>query len=133
MVNGPGFISEPFPIDEKVRSRSSQEMNSRSAVGCPASLHDFRPERWLCRNENGHLRFDARGAPTMPFGAGPRGCFGRKLGMMELKIFLTLIIWNFELKAIPERFASFKGKEHLTHLPEQCFIRLEKCGPRTGK
>lgn len=125
MVNGPSFVAEPFPIDNELRSRSSREAQKRIGTGSPASISDFNPERWLRRDEQGRLVFDSRGAPMLPFGAGPRGCFGRKLGLLELRIILTLIVWTFDLKEIPEQHASFKDKEHLTRLPEQCFVRLE--------
>lgn len=76
MTNGPGFLDTPLPVDEKKRSVSSQESKSKNGVWDAADIGTFLPERWL-RRESGTLHFDARAGPAQPFGAGPRGCFGK--------------------------------------------------------
>ena len=53
---------------------------------------EFRPERWL-DNPTG-------GAPSsfcwLPFGAGPRGCLGTRLGLTEVVIGVALLVQRFE-------------------------------------
>lgn len=37
---------------------------------------------------------------------------------------VVLIVWNFQLDAIPEALSSFKAKPGLAHRPEMAFVRL---------
>ncbi|KAL4978762.1 benzoate 4-monooxygenase cytochrome P450 [Aspergillus desertorum] len=55
--------------------------------------YDFKPERWLGKNEQDIL--DA----SQPFSLGPRGCLGRNLGWMELRTTLAKLhfAYDFEL------------------------------------
>ena len=43
----------------------------------PRTIDKFDPERWLEKDSEGNVVFNSRAGPTMPFGAGPRGCFGK--------------------------------------------------------
>lgn len=82
------------------------------------------PERWLSENEKGHTSFNPWAGPVHPFGAGTRGCWGRKLASQELKILVTLIIWNFELQPTPAELSTFAAHDVLTHGPQKCYLRL---------
>ena len=94
----------------------------------------FVPERWLVpvrggRNEadgeaDTEVEFDPAAGPSLPFGLGVRGCFGRRLAYMELRILFTLIVWNFELQLCPAELSSYRAIDGLTHKPQQCFLRL---------
>jgi cytochrome P450 len=61
---------DDFVIDPKVRSPTSRAREAgrweRSTKGL------YRPERWL----DADGKFNAYAGPMLPFGAGPRGCFG---------------------------------------------------------
>jgi cytochrome P450 len=48
------------------------------------------------RKEKGD-EFDPSAKPVLAFGLGLRGCFGKRLAYVEIRILITLIIWNFEL------------------------------------
>jgi cytochrome P450 len=53
--------------------------------------HEFDPDRW----------FRADGATTAafaPFSIGPRGCVGKPLSMIELRLVTAFILWNYDLK-----------------------------------
>ncbi|QIW95517.1 hypothetical protein AMS68_001035 [Peltaster fructicola] len=121
---GPDFVEPSLPIDESTRSASSQEAKSKSGVWDPVTVRDFRPERWLKSNAAGEIEFDPKAGPSLLFGGGMRGCFGRKLAELQLKILLTLIIWNFELEETPIALSSYKSKDGITHAPRQCYLRL---------
>ncbi|KAI8623342.1 benzoate 4-monooxygenase cytochrome P450 [Xylariaceae sp. FL1651] len=54
----------------------------------------FVPERWLERNSQDIL--DA----TQPFSLGSRSCMGRSLGLLELRLTLTKIIWKYDLELL---------------------------------
>ena len=119
-------MTPPKAVDESLRSASSQENKSRVGVWDAATINTFDPERWLTQDENGQLFFNTSAGPAHPFGAGPRGCYGRKLANLTLKIVLALILWQFELLSLPEELASFKGEDKLTHEPQQMYLRLAK-------
>ncbi|GAB1743990.1 hypothetical protein NU219Hw_g1030t1 [Hortaea werneckii] len=124
VTNGPGYLEAPLPIDESKRSKTSQESRDKNGMWEVSDIGVFKPERWLIRNEDGQTDFDARAGPAQPFGAGPRGCFGRKLASLELKIIIVLIVWNFRLLPTPPQLSSFLGQDKITHTPQQCYLRL---------
>ena len=78
--NGPGYISAPLHVDDSKRSQSSIDNKDRYGMWEVSNIGAFQPERWLKKNEKGEMEFNPRAGPAHPFGAGPRGCFGRKLG-----------------------------------------------------
>ena len=137
MSNGPGFFRPGFPIDERLRSKTSQA--SPEAVGTwnSGDMHLFKPERWLefqvadtdvenlAEADMEKATFNARKGPMNSFGGGPRGCFGRRLAYMELRILLVLVLWNFRLKEIAMDMRSYRRKEQITVEPADCHIRLE--------
>lgn len=69
--------------------------------------------------------FDGAAGPSIPFGLGPRDCFGRKLAYVELKLVLTLLVWSFGFLPCPPQFPSYEGVEALTRKPAQCFVKLQ--------
>lgn len=77
LTQGPGFVAPSIPIDEHVRSTSSKESKDKNGAWDEATIHEFDPERWLEEDSEGNVVFNSRAGPTMPFGAGPRGCFGK--------------------------------------------------------
>jgi hypothetical protein len=50
---------------------------------------------------------------------------GRKWAALEVRIMVVLIIWKFQLEAIPEPLSSFKPEPGLAHRPEMAFVRLK--------
>ena len=89
-----------------------------------SDIGTFMPERWLSKNEKGEMEFIPRAGPLHAFGAGPRGCFGKKLAALELKIIFSLVLWNFELQMTPPDLSSFRGRDVMTHVPQQMYLRL---------
>ncbi|KAK3659996.1 hypothetical protein LTR56_000922 [Elasticomyces elasticus] len=122
--NGPGFITKPLPVDEQKRSKTSQESVSRHGMWDVSDIGVFQPERWLTKNEKGDLVFDPLAGPMLGFGLGPRGCWGRKLALLEMNILFTLVIWNLELLTVPDKLSTFAAKDVMTHVPQHCYLRL---------
>ncbi|EHK22093.1 uncharacterized protein TRIVIDRAFT_191731 [Trichoderma virens Gv29-8] len=54
----------------------------------------FKPERWLSRSSP-----DLRDQ-SQPFLLGPRGCIGRNLAMLEMRLVLSKLFWNFDFEII---------------------------------
>ncbi|KAK3950851.1 hypothetical protein QBC32DRAFT_6304 [Pseudoneurospora amorphoporcata] len=64
-------------------------------------LGEFKPERWLKTNkETGREDFDPLAGPMLTFGLGPRGCYGKRLAMMSLRIHFVMIVWWFRLGGV---------------------------------
>lgn len=91
----------------------------------------FIPERWLKKGD-GHgdddkvLVYDAQAGPMLSFSLGLRGCFGRRLAYLTMRILFTMLFWNFELEAVPEALDTWKAVQILTRKPRQCFVRLRE-------
>ncbi|KAI0019469.1 cytochrome P450 [Xylariomycetidae sp. FL0641] len=125
----------PVPVPEDVRSPSSraafQKAGARDWAASPAGqdLDAFAPERWLKRaDDDGEgVVFDAAALPQNSFGGGPRGCFGKRLGRMELQIMITLVTLSFRFLPVPAELNSFQVTEAVLRPPVQCFVKLEAC------
>ncbi|KAF1987323.1 cytochrome P450 [Aulographum hederae CBS 113979] len=52
----------------------------------------FIPERWLSEEYQGDQKLASR-----PFSLGPRGCIGKDLSYVEMRLVLTRMIWNFDI------------------------------------
>lgn len=74
--SGPGYVDAPLPVNEDKRSSSSRDSKDKNRAWNVSDIGIFMPERWLAEGEGSDMRFDSRAGPALPFGAGPRGCFG---------------------------------------------------------
>ncbi|TPX07063.1 uncharacterized protein E0L32_011051 [Thyridium curvatum] len=122
MNNGPGKLMKPIEVPESLRSDSSREAKDRTGAWDPSDIGVFKPERWLVNDEAGNYTFDPLAGPAHPFGAGPRGCFGRKWALLEIRIIFVLAFWNFELLPTPESLSSWRVGEQ--NQAEQMYLRL---------
>lgn len=136
--HGRSYFLPSGNIEESRRSLQSREEKKRGRTN---SWHEngaslFQPERWLERSEpdSGKLErdddfvFNSQAGPINTFGMGLRGCFGRRLAYVELRIMLVLMIWNLELLRCPAKLSSYTAKLVHTGKPRQCFIRLKVVG-----
>lgn len=99
---------------EQVRQAVSRSEDCNSPV---YSLDKFVPERWL---RDG--KFDANAVHMLPFSAGSRGCFGKKIALLELKIMITIFILRFEFPRLPERLSGYQVQDGLTSRPQSCYV-----------
>ncbi|GAM83031.1 hypothetical protein ANO11243_010170 [Dothideomycetidae sp. 11243] len=122
MANGPGFVMpDPFVrrIPESDRSVTSRETKDRTVPEWDYSdIASFKPERWIRDGE-----FDPNAGPSRQFGAGERGCFGRKLGLLKMRILFTLLIWSFDFPRLPEALSGYAAVAKTTRKPAQCYGR----------
>lgn len=126
---GPGITGPSYNADDKVRSPSSiKAAASARPEWDKDNRSQFLPERWL--TESGE--YDSTAGPVLAFGNGLRGCWGRRLAYLELRILVTLIIWNFELHPPAKHLSTHDAVETLTYRPKQFFARLKSTGLSEG-
>jgi cytochrome P450 len=121
-----GTLEAPWKIDDKSRNQTYHNADG-GKVGewDKEGIEKFKPERWLVHDPDTNSKvYDAQAGPNIMFGAGPRGCFGKKLAYLELKLAIVLIVWSFELQQLPERYASWDAMDSLTHSPITCYAKL---------
>ncbi|KAI9150088.1 Cytochrome P450 monooxygenase TRI13 [Paramyrothecium foliicola] len=121
---GPGFLTQPLADQDMKRSESSVVKN-RSKTWNADDLRLFKPERWL-KEENGKTVYDSQAGPFLTFSLGPRGCFGRRLAYLELRLVMTLLIWNFRFGKLDGALANYDTKESVTVMPKNCYVALER-------
>ena len=128
MSSGAGVLAPAHKIPDSIRSPTYQSAGG-GRIGSwdesiPEEMSAFNPNRWLKTEKDGSKVFDATLGPQMGFGAGPRGCFGRKLAYLEVRLAIVLLLWHFELQRVPEHLNSYEPIEVLTHGPVHCYVRL---------
>ncbi|KAG9121036.1 hypothetical protein FRC07_003184, partial [Ceratobasidium sp. 392] len=86
-------------------------------------VKEWRPTRWLRPDGS----FDRNAGPSgNPFGLGHRACFGQRLGMMQLKIFVATLSRHFFFKQVPPEVNSPHAITAVTRQPKQCYVALER-------
>ncbi|KAI1452290.1 cytochrome P450 [Annulohypoxylon moriforme] len=127
----PSVPWHPVSVPEEKRSPTSRAAFEKSGnvdwtlKPNAQDLDKFAPERWFKIDEEGNEVFDSTALFQNAFGGGTRGCFGRRLAMMELRIMIVLTTMSFKFLPVPPGFNSFQVDEQLLRAPRQCFVRLE--------
>jgi cytochrome P450 len=122
---GPGFKIPALSMDGYQRSESSQT-KFRGGEWDPNDIHTFNPERWLEEDDKHNTVFNPHAGPFITFSLGPRGCFGKKLAYMEIRMVIVLLIWNFHFKKLSGQLESHEVIEGITTAPKHCYVALEK-------
>lgn len=112
--------SSPMPQDESKRSSTSR-VAKEEARWHHTDLDKFDPERFLRKDRDGNVQYDGSAAPMQSFGAGVRGCFGRRLAYVEMRVVYTLMLWNFELLS---QKTDWRAHDSLSHQPREVVVRL---------
>jgi cytochrome P450 len=123
--SGPGYLSSAIEIPESIRSETSRS-KYWGGVWNPDDVHLFRPERWLKTNDKGEVTFDPRAGPFMSFSLGPRGCFGKRLAYLEMRIVLALLIWSFQFEKLDDDLSKYDTVESVTIMPKTCYVKLRR-------
>ncbi|KND86783.1 putative cytochrome P450 312a1 [Tolypocladium ophioglossoides CBS 100239] len=128
-LTGPSMTEPALPIPESLRSEACRSAPDR----VPAwgdDIGEYRPERWLKYERNAAggeaAVFDAQAGPTLAFSTGPRKCFGKKQGEMQLKMTATLLLWNYAFEPVGEPLDGWEITERLVNLPKNCYVKLRK-------
>jgi len=130
LSNGPSVLSPPIDYDEERSSEWVRSRRSKEPFGKDYDFAGFIPERWLktvtSADRKEEVVFDSQAFPIQAFGLGPRGCFGRRMAYLEMKIFFTLVIWTFKLLPLQPHLATPKPVSSLTRNPDKVFVELQK-------
>lgn len=108
------------PKSEFDHLRSTTSKQSIGRIGRWESPLDFNPDRWL----DASGAFDIKSGPAMPFGGGQRGCFGKTLAVLELKLFLFHLSRAFFFEQVPSELSGWEDRETIIRKPAQCFVKL---------
>ncbi|RYP48696.1 hypothetical protein DL768_005476 [Monosporascus sp. mg162] len=122
-LTGPSLNRPSVAVPEALRSESSQAHGNVRENWDDMSPSQFMPERWLTRDEDGRLAFNASAGPTLSFSAGNRGCWGKRLGYLELRIVLSVLVWSFNFEEVPEKIVNWDTYDSLVTAPKDCYIR----------
>ncbi|KAL7900613.1 cytochrome P450 [Trichoderma sp. SZMC 28014] len=129
MANGPGYLEPSMKLADEARSPGARQTARRALTHAWSDddIDRFLPERWLETDpDTGAEVFNTMAGPSLAFGLGLRGCFGRKLALQVLKIHFSLIVWNFDLLPIPEKLGGYEAVQKFAREPTQCYIRLKE-------
>ncbi|CAE6426039.1 unnamed protein product [Rhizoctonia solani] len=84
--------------------------------------NEWRPTRWLTPNG----AFNRSAGPSFPFGLGQRSCFGQRLGLLQLKVFVATMSRAFFFRPVPGEVDTWEAIEAITKQPKTCYISLER-------
>ncbi|KAK4500928.1 hypothetical protein PRZ48_009120 [Zasmidium cellare] len=122
MTNGPDFREVKIPVFPAYKGPSE---DPRPGFWPDYTLGYFCPERWINFEGDGE-QFVQDAGPSYPFGAGFRGCFGKRLARLQLRIAVALLVSSFELEDVPQALSSYAATDKLNHHPQQCYVRLRE-------
>lgn len=128
LSSGPGFQLPEIPLNDNLRREASRGPKQHPYGHWDhESMDQFYPERWLKMDEEtGRECFDSMAGPMMSFGFGPRGCFGRRLALLETRIVLALLVWNLEFHPVEGLLASRAITDAITTSPVYCYARVSR-------
>lgn len=126
-VIGGFHIPAGTPIVIMTQDVTHRGMHSVSGAA-PASLggraddppmNVFYPERWM--DAEGKT-YNPDALHSIPFSAGARGCFGKKIALVELPIMITVLLWNFRFEKLGAKFSRYEATDGLTRRPDCCYV-----------
>ena len=128
LSSGPGFQQPEIPVLETIRREPSRGPKHHPYGHWDRdNMQEFCPERWMKQsNASDPEQFDAHAGPMMSFGFGPRGCFGRRLALLETRIVVALLVWNLEFHPVDGVLASRDITDAITTSPVHCYVRVSK-------
>ncbi|KAF2962924.1 hypothetical protein GQX73_g10651 [Xylaria multiplex] len=130
LVTGPSLMSPGFDINTSRRSLTSQSdvKEGRHRAWDPTGIAQFNPDRWIAPSKGspGDIEFDPTSGPQLVFGLGTRGCYGKRLVYLEMRIVLVLLVWNFELLSCPPAVSTYHSKLIASNEPTHTYVRLRE-------
>lgn len=129
-LTGPSLNMPSVAVDEETRSQTSRTHKppAKKENWDGDEPTEFKPGRWLVKAEGGKVRYDAAAGPFLGFSAGNRGCWGKRLAYLEMRILLALVVWELELEDAPEEYVSWERYDSLVTAPKECILRIKDTG-----
>jgi cytochrome P450 len=125
-ANGAYYLQPGMKVSDDERSPGARSGKpGLTGLWDDADCGEFKPERWLKKDDEGKEVFDPLAGPTLAFGLGQRGCFGKRFALHELKIQFALMIWHFELLKTPADLSGYDAVQRFAREPKQCYVRLK--------
>ncbi|KAG8919818.1 hypothetical protein FRC02_001351 [Tulasnella sp. 418] len=106
------------------KARGSPSFKPSKGLWDDEDVEEFKPERWLIDGPDGQKVFSSKQGYSVPFGLGPKSCFGQKLAMLELKMILATISLAFFLNEVPAELNTSELVQKLTRKPAECYVSL---------
>jgi cytochrome P450 len=132
LANGPGFMMPSVPFEDERFLKAGSAQQGHIGRFDDSDITSFLPERWLKtrKDANGsdEIYFDANAGPALAFGVGPRACFGKRLALVQIRIYFTLLLWSFELQDLPSQLATHDDYWSLSRIPKHVYLKLRKAG-----
>lgn len=75
----------------------------------------FRPERWIEAYGVGEKDVRLAQAAMCPFSLGKRGCIGKRLAYIEIRIAIASLIWSYDLETVLIAQSHGQGRPNLEH------------------
>jgi cytochrome P450 len=142
LCNGPGFQSPSFDAAVAQRGPTAETSFSKDWDEKTRDMFTFEPERWLRKKERATpsssttttaadndvdaLEYNANAAPQFAFGQGLRGCWGRRIAYVELRIVVTLLIWQFDLLPVLTALNNTSATLSVISRADACYVRLRR-------
>ncbi|KAK6860414.1 Cytochrome P450 3A13 [Apiospora arundinis] len=92
----------------------------------------FEPKRWLTRKRVGDgllaedVELNTAAEPRLGFGMGPRACWGKRMALIEMRVIVAMLVWEFEFLKCAPSLSSYAADETLARVPKQCYMRIRK-------
>ncbi|KXH41786.1 cytochrome P450 monooxygenase [Colletotrichum nymphaeae SA-01] len=112
VTGGPSHLQEYYT--EYGSERKSKRWDTNLAP-----LDQFVPERWM-RSDG---TFNAIAGPSLPFSTGARGCFGRKIALLEMKFMISMLLLSFEFPELESRLSTYGSTDAQIRRPTQCYVQ----------
>ncbi|KAG8959505.1 hypothetical protein FRC03_007900 [Tulasnella sp. 419] len=106
------------------RASASPTFKSTKGSWDDDDVTKFIPERWLIDGPDGRRVFSASQGFSIPFGLGPKSCFGQKLALLELKVYIATLSLAFFLEKVPEELDTNENIQALSQKPKQAYVSL---------
>lgn len=110
--------TNPRQESKSAPSRSGSRSGCENRIIAGPPLNNFRPGRWLRADGD----FDPNAASSLAFSGGPRGCFGQKIAMLEMRVFLVVLVWEFRFAKLSAGLSKYGSLDGLTRKPSCCFV-----------
>jgi cytochrome P450 len=128
LTPGGGIIHPAYDIPDHLRSEQYLKAGGgKTGTWDPNGIELFNPDRWLVYDkEMDSVVYDAMAGPHIAFGGGLRGCFGKKMAYLEMRLAIVLMVWTFKFLEVPEKYGGWEAQDGLTHVTVQCYVKLAK-------